>query len=179
MRSTILRPGVGTTQLLAAAALAAAFLCHGRAFAAAPPAELAVFAQQVQKEGHEARLPPHLSIVLALGDGTAPTPVRQAATRVGTVVHTFNVLAGVHRQRVLISYDESTQLTEAFMLRANGTLGKAVTYRSGGASRLMAPAAASAGFQHEVNFWSEYLRGRTMAPPLLTAPAPRDATIHP
>ena len=107
---------------------------------------------------------------LALNDGTTPVPVRQIATRVDTVVHAFNVLAGERRQRVLFRYDESTHLTVAYSMRVDGALDKAVSYHSGGASSVVPPAAAKAGYLREVKFWSEYVRGKSAAPAPVPAP---------
>jgi hypothetical protein len=198
MRTSDTRAGARAT-LLTGGALAALFLCRGFALAApaanAVPAAkahsalaaLALFAQTVQDKGHDAQLPPHLSKELALNDGARPTPVRQIATRVDTVVHAFNVLAGPRRQRVLFTYDEAAHLTQAYTLRTDGALGRAVSYRSGEAGMTMPLAAASAGYQREVKFWSEYVHGKPPvtptqglrpAAPLPAQPAPDAATTH-
>jgi hypothetical protein len=131
---------------------------------------LAQFADQVKAKGHEAQLPPNLSRELGLNTGAAPTIVQQIATRVGTTVHAFNVPARARGQRVLFSYDEATQLTEAFRLRADGTLERGVTYRSGDASSAMPPVVAGAGYRRELRFWHEYVYGKGFAPPILTVP---------
>ncbi len=161
---------------------------------------LAQFAEQVKATGHEAQLPPHLSRELGLNSGASPTPVQQIATRVGTMVHAFNVLAHARGQRVLFSYDEATQLTEAFRLRTDGRLERGVSYRSGDASSAMPPVVAGAGYRRELRFWHEYVYGKGVAPPILTVPLaappganpdlkptavpqveppPRDPTTHP
>lgn len=135
--------------------LLAAPLTDGHA-APAAPSPLIPFAQLVLEQGRDAQLPPHLSKMLALNDGSGPTPVRQVAIRVGTVVHDFNVVASDHRQRVLFTNDELSKLTKAYALRPDGTLRLALQYRSGGVSEPIAPAAAAKGFQTEVRFWSDY-----------------------
>ena len=172
---------------LGAALLVASLIVQGGALAAsagkatsgkaAPAARaraqlqwLALFADQVKAKGHEAQLPPHLSRELGLNTGASPTIVQQIATRVGTTVHAFNVLARARGQRVLFSYDEATQLTEAFRLRADGTLERGVTYRSGDASSAMPPVVAGAGYRRELRFWHEYVYGKGVAPPILTVP---------
>lgn len=185
---------------LAAAEKAAAGKATPAARARAQLQWLAQFADQVKAKGHEAQLPPNLSRELGLNAGAAPTTVQQIATRVGTTVHAFNVLARARGQRVLFSYDEATQLTEAFRLRADGTLERGVSYRSGDASSAMPPVVAGAGYRRELRFWHEYVYGKGIAPPILTVPLaapagaspdlkpaavpqaeppPRDATTHP
>jgi hypothetical protein len=131
---------------------------------------LAQFADQVRAKGHQAQLPPNLSRELGLNSGASPTIVQQIATRVGTTVHAFNVLAAARGQRVLFSYDEATQLTEAFRLRPDGTLERGVSYRSGDASSIMPPVVAGAGYRRELRFWHEYVYGKGFAPPILTVP---------
>jgi hypothetical protein len=199
MCNNVTRAGA-RAQLLMGGLLAAGFLGQPVALATspatpvraakthAPLAALALYAQMVQDKGRDALLPPHLSKELALGDGAAATPVRQIATRAGTVVHAFNVLAGARHQRVLFTYDEAAQLTQAYTLRADGALGRAVSYRSGEPGAAMPAAAASAGYQREVKFWSEYVHGK---PPVSQSqgvrpaalppdqPAPGAATTHP
>jgi hypothetical protein len=179
--------GACKVAVLGAALLVASLIVQGGALAAsagqatsgkaAPAARaraqlqwLALFADQVKAKGHEAQLPPHLSRELGLNTGASPTSVQQIATRVGTTVHAFNVLARARGQRVLFSYDEATQLTEAFRLRADGTLERGVTYRSGDASSTMPRVVAGAGYRRELRFWHEYVYGKGVAPPILTVP---------
>jgi len=142
---------------------------------------LAQFTDQVKAKGSEAQLPPHLSRELGLNTGTSPTSVRQMVTRVGTTVHVFNVLAGERGQRVLFSFNEATQLAEAFRLRADGTLERGVSYRSGDVSSAMPPVVAGAGYRRELRFWHEYVYGKGVAPPILTVPlaAPAGASPQP
>ena len=181
---------------LAAAEKAAAGKATPAARARAQLQWLALFADQVKAKGHEAQLPPHLSRELGLNTGASPTIVQQIATRVGTTVHAFNVLARARGQRVLFSYDEATQLTEAFRLRADGTLERGVTYRSGDAvsdsdsavhptyqsgdaSSAMPPVVAGAGYRRELRFWHEYVYGKGVAPPILTVPLAAPAGASP
>jgi hypothetical protein len=137
------------------------------------------FTPLVLERGNDSQLPPHLSNVLGLNDKNQATRVRQIAMREGTVVHTFNVLASGHHQRVLLTHDEATQDTKVYGLRADGTLRVAVTYQGRGASRSMSPAAAREGYQREIQFWREHLRGRAPAQLPPATPAPGAAGAHP
>jgi hypothetical protein len=141
----------------------------------AAPAAVSRFAPQVLERGSEAQLPPHLAMTLSVSDGSRPVPVRQAASRVGTLVHTYNVVSGAHRQVVLISTDEASHETSAYLLRADGSLRRAVHYQSGGMPEVLAPAAAGSGFRRELRFWNQTLGG--VAAP--AAHGPDAAVTHP
>ena len=159
---------------------------------AAPHAELLQLAQQVAERGRDSTLPPHLSKMLGLNDGAKTTPVRQLVVRVGTLVHDFNVVSADHQHGVLFTSDESTQVTRAYALRHDGSLRLALEYVGNGVGTPMAQAAGRAGYQREVQFWSQYVRAlpaarpapapapvvRPAVPPA-APPPPRDATTHP
>lgn len=179
MRNAALRPTMLCAALLIAGMACGRAQAAGAAKAQADLQWVAQFTQQVLAKGHPAQLPPHLSGELALNNGAAMMQVQQIATRVGTTVHAFNVLMDGGRQRVLFSFDEATQSTEAFLLRADGTLDRAVSYRVGEAGSAMPKVAAGAGYRRELRFWREYLYGRSFAPPILTVPLAPPAGTEP
>ena len=120
------------------------------------PAWLGGFTERVLKEGKPASLPPHLSLVLGLGDGEKATAVKQAGVRTGTVVHTFNVATvDRHHRVVLIKHDETTQLTEAILLRTGGRLERAVAYKTGAAPQALPDVEARAALHEELEVWGQ------------------------
>ena len=106
--------------------------------------------------GQNAKLPPHLSLVLGLGAGDESPPVKQIATRVGHEVRSFNVCTTNHRNLVIFVYDEDQRLTVAYLLSVAGTLRKAVSYVSGGPPKTLSLSKARPGFERELQFWSDY-----------------------
>jgi len=113
------------------------------------------FCDRVVSEGKASTLPPHLSLVLGLGDGVQPVPVKQAGKRDGHEVRTFSVVQ-LERKRsvVLMDYDEGTQQMNAFLLRSNGKLERAVTYKGGASAQPLAAAQARAGHQQQLQYWA-------------------------
>lgn len=115
---------------------------------------LPAYIARVQEQGKSAALPPHLSMVLGLGDGTQALAVRQAGKRTGQDVHTFNV-AQPQKQPVvvLIGYNEATKSARAFRLKSGGDLEKAVTYTAGAQPEPMPDAPARKALREELSVW--------------------------
>jgi hypothetical protein len=116
---------------------------------------LPAYTARVQVQGRSASLPPHLCMVLGLGDGTQDLAIRQAGKRAGQEVHTFNV-AQPQKQSVvvLMDYNEATKLVRAFRLKSDGDLDKAVTYNVGAQPQLIAGAPARKALREELNVWA-------------------------
>jgi hypothetical protein len=116
---------------------------------------LPAYTARVQAQGKSASLPPHLSMVLGLGDGTQELAVRQAEKRSGQKVHTFNV-AQPQKQSVvvLMDYNEATNSMRAFRLKSGGDLDKAVTYKAGAQPQPIPDAPARKALREELNVWS-------------------------
>ena len=116
---------------------------------------LPAYTERVQSQGAIAALPPHLSMVLGLGDGTQDLAVRQAAKRSGQEVHTFNVAQAQKKPVVvLMNYNENTKVAQAFLLKSGGHLEKAVTYSAGAAPQPVPDSQAKNALRAELQFWA-------------------------
>ena len=116
---------------------------------------LPAYMARVQGQGKAASLPPHLAMVLGLGDGTQDLAVRQAGKRTGQQMHTFNV-AQPQKQPVvvLMEYDEASKSARAFRLKSDGDLERAVTYTAGAQPQPIPEAAARKALREELNVWA-------------------------
>ena len=116
---------------------------------------LRAYTARVQSQGTIASLPPHLSMVLGLGDGKQELAVRQAGKRAGQEVHTFNV-AQPHKQPlvVLMDYNEESKVVQAFLLKSGGSLDKAVTYSAGAQPQPIPDSQALNALHKELKFWA-------------------------
>jgi hypothetical protein len=116
---------------------------------------LSAYTARVQAQGKSASLPPHLSMVLGLGDGTQELAVRQAGKRSGQEVHTFNVAQPLKQSVVvLMDYNEATQSVRAFRLKSGGDLEKAVMYKAGAQPQPIPDAPAREALREELSFWA-------------------------
>lgn len=112
------------------------------------------YVARVQASGKAASLPPHLSMVLGLGDGTHELAVQQAGKRSGEEVHTFNVAQSeAGSVVVLMDHNEATSLVRAFRLKPGGDLDKAVTYQAGAQPQPIPDAPARKALRAELDFW--------------------------
>jgi hypothetical protein len=110
--------------------------------------------EQTLRQGTDATLPPHLSVVLGLTDHGESTPVRQIAVRVDHEVRAFNVCSSNHRNLVIFTVDEATQVTTAYLLSPDGKLLKAVSYSPAEPTRKLPTSEARTGFTRAVQYWS-------------------------
>ena len=117
---------------------------------------LSGFTDRVLRQGHEALLPPHLALVLGLGAGEKPVAVRQLGTQSSHQIRTFNVFAEKGKPVVVIlSYDQQSQVTQAFLLGRGAHLQKAVQYEAGAQPALLSAAVARIALQKELQYWSD------------------------
>jgi hypothetical protein len=110
--------------------------------------------QQALSAGYQATLSPNLSMVLGLATEPKSVPVKQLVTRAEQKVRTFNVSVAHHRDLVILSVDEGTQTTVAYLLAPGGKLRKAVSYQFGAEPRQLSASEARPGFRAEVRYWS-------------------------
>ena len=111
---------------------------------------------QALQSGVDAKISPNLSLVLGLAKSDEATPVKQFVYREGSHVRTFNVCAADHKKIVLLTVDEQTRTTTAFLISPKGNLRKAVSYTAGAASALLASDAAQLALRPELEFWSQH-----------------------
>lgn len=115
-------------------------------------------ADQALREGADAKLPPHVSVVLGLTTREQSTAVKQIVDRAGHEVRTFNVCSTNHSKIVIFAVNEETQATTAYLLSSSGRLRKAVEYSTGAPARELSAAESRAGFSREVRYWSGRVR---------------------
>jgi hypothetical protein len=114
------------------------------------------FTDRVLREGHEALLSPHLSLVFGLGTGEKSVAVKQLATQNPQEIRAFNVSTQKGRVVVVIlSYDQKTRVTRAFLLGSGAKLRRAVTYETGSQAAILPDALARSALREELQYWSE------------------------
>ncbi len=111
--------------------------------------------ESVVRNGPDAELPAHLSVVLGLSRIEQQTAVKQAVVRDGATVRTFNVCTAGH-ELVMLTYDEHSRLTQVYLLSAAGVLRKAVRYQAGGAAEDRPLRDARGDFDREIKFWTDF-----------------------
>jgi hypothetical protein len=117
----------------------------------------------VLRNGPSSQLPAHLSVVLGISRTEQETPVKQAVIRDGQTVHTFNVCAASPADVVIMSYNEQSRSTKAYLVSAAGKLRKAVSYQAGAAPTDRSLTDARGDFANEIKFWTAF-EGRQAAP---------------
>jgi hypothetical protein len=115
---------------------------------------LAGFIDRVVRNGPASRLPPHLSVVLGVSKIEQETPVKQAVLHDGQTVRTFNVCTAKPADVVIMSYNEQSGSTKAYLVSAAGALRKAVSYQAGAPAIERSLAEAGADFADEMKFWT-------------------------
>lgn len=108
----------------------------------------------VLRSGRDGQLPPHLSLVLGIGFGDAPLPVKQAVLRDGPEARVFNVCVANHQDIVILRTNGLQQGTKAFLLSTTGKLLRAVSFRAGEQPMQTTVAEAHAASAEEVKFWT-------------------------
>ena len=134
-----------------------------------------VLTQQALSGGYQAKLPPHVSVVLGLTSKGESVPVRQLLSRGADKVRTFNVSVANHRDVVLFVVDERAQSTVAYLIAPGGKLRKAVAYQIGGDPHELTASEARPGLAREIRHWSDYAAGSKAAPAPSPASAPNPA----
>jgi hypothetical protein len=117
----------------------------------------------VLRNGPSSQLPAHLSVVLGISLTEQETPVKQAVIHDGQTVHTFNVCAANPADVVIMSYNEQSRSTKAYLISTAGVLRKAVSYQAGAAVTDRPLAGARGDFANEIKFWTAF-EGRQAAP---------------
>jgi hypothetical protein len=108
----------------------------------------------VARGGIDIQLPAHLSVVLGVSSTEQPTAVKQAVVRDAQSVRTFNVCVANRENAVILTYDESSHTTKAYLVSPAGVLRKAVSYQAGGPANERSLTAARSDFAGEVKFWT-------------------------
>ena len=116
---------------------------------------LATLVDAVLRKGPNSQLPAHLSAVLGVSRLEQATPVKQAVMRDGSVVRTFNVCTAHHGDIVLITYDEQSRSSKAYLVSRAGALRKAVSYQAGAPASERSLADAAHDFANEIKFWTD------------------------
>lgn len=114
--------------------------------------------QQALSSGFLTRLPPAVSVALGLAKAEQGTDVRQLITKAGHQVRTFNVSVANQNDLVVFNVDARTGATVAYLVGADATLRKAVSYQAGGEAHEVAAEEARAGLAREAHFWAARAR---------------------
>ena len=115
----------------------------------------------VIRNGPDNQLPAHLSVILGVSALEQKTPVKQAVMRDGYTVRTFNVCTANRRDLVMVTYNEQSRSTKAYLVSPAGVLRKAVYYQAGDPANERSLADARPGFLSEYKFWTNL---RSMVP---------------
>jgi hypothetical protein len=108
----------------------------------------------VIREGPASQLPAHLSVVLGVSRVEQPTPVKQAVMRDGETVRTFNVCTANRGDVVMITYNEQSRASKAYLTSSEGKLRKAVSFQAGAPAIERSLQEAGSDFAAEIKFWN-------------------------
>jgi hypothetical protein len=109
----------------------------------------------VIRQGPASQLPAHLSMVLGVSRAEQPTPVKQAVMRDGATVRTFNVVTADRSDVVLITYNELSRSSKAYLMSPEGKLRKAVSFLAGASAIERSLQEAGSDFAAEIKFWKD------------------------
>ena len=110
----------------------------------------------VVRNGQDGQLPSNLSDVLGVSTLAQKTAVKQAVIRDGYRVRTFNVCTANRDNLVILTYDEQSRSTQAYLVSATGTLRKAIYYKAGERANERSLADAGSDFATEIKFWTDF-----------------------
>jgi hypothetical protein len=111
------------------------------------------FVARVEHQGADAQFPPHLAVVFGRAASDVGEPIKQAVVKAAPLVRTFNVLTRKPEAVVLLTFNEASRKTVAYLLTPSGTFRKAVTYEAGAQPERLPAAAAHTGLDAELSFW--------------------------
>jgi hypothetical protein len=117
---------------------------------------LGALVDAVVRKGPDAELPAHLSAVLGVNGVEQRVAVKQAVVRDGATVRTFNVCTVNPDNLVILTYNEQSRSTKAYLVSATGVLRKAVYYQTGAAAHERSLADARGDFAAEIKFWTDF-----------------------
>jgi hypothetical protein len=117
------------------------------------PNSLGDLIDAVIRKGPASQLPAHLSVVLGVSGVEQPTAVKQAVMRDGNTVRTFNVSTANRSDVVIITYNEQSRSSKAFLVSPEGKLRKAVSFQAGAPATERSLVEARSDFATEIKFW--------------------------
>ena len=119
------------------------------------PRSLGDLIDAVIRQGPTSQLPAHLSVVLGVSRIEQPTAVKQAVMRETETVRTFNVCIANHDDVVMITYNEQSRASKAYLLSPEGKLRKAVSFQAGAPAIERSLQEARSDFAAEIKFWMD------------------------
>lgn len=119
----------------------------------ASPNSLSDLIDAVIRKGPTSQLPAHLSVVLGVSAVEQPAAVKQAVMREAETVRTFNVCIANHGDVVMITYNEQSRSSKAYLVSPDGKLRKAVSFQAGAPAIERSLREARADFTAEIKFW--------------------------
>jgi hypothetical protein len=142
----------GKPTWIVAVVLMAVFSVHGATHT------FVALVDEVLRNGPGSQLPAHLSVMLGVSAVEQATAVKQAVLRDGDTVRTFNVCTDNHKNLVIVTHNEKTQATKAYLLTDAAVLRKAIDYQAGEPARERSLADARSDFAGEIKFWTDFPR---------------------
>jgi hypothetical protein len=97
-------------------------------------------------------------VVLGISPIEQETAVKQAVVHDGQTVRTFNVCAANPADIVIMSYNEQSRSTKAYLVSPAGKLRKAVSYQAGAPANERSLADARHDLAVEIKFWADVER---------------------
>jgi hypothetical protein len=119
------------------------------------PRSLGDLIDAVIRHGPASQLPAHLSVVLGVSRMEQPTAVKQAVIRKAETVRTFNVCTANHDDVVMITYNEQSRSSKAYLVSPVGKLRKAVSFQAGAPATERSLQEARRDFAAEIKFWMD------------------------
>jgi hypothetical protein len=113
--------------------------------------------------GSNAQLPAQLSVPLGLSRHGQPTPVLQLVGQTGQLRHRFCVSISHRHEILMLTEDDASHATNAYLLSVAGKLRKAVTQTGDGLPVTIPRAHAALAFAAERDYWSSPARPRPAA----------------
>jgi hypothetical protein len=118
--------------------------------------KLALAADKTSREGHEAKLPPHISTLLGVSK-EQEVPVMQHVVRTANLVQGFDVSITNKNDIVLFVVDETTNGQSLYLTSPAGTLRKVVTVTAGIGEVVRITSKEQKAFEKEAQFWTDRL----------------------
>ncbi len=123
-----------------------------------PQKRFALAVDRTFHNGVQAKLPPHISTLLALAQ-EQESPVRQNVERSGTTVRGIDVSAGDKNDVVLFIVDESANDQTLYLTSPQGRLRRVVSVKAGVGSVSRITDDNRKAFDGEKQFWADRLGG--------------------
>jgi hypothetical protein len=150
-------------QVVAFLLLGTTFLAAGQAPSAGSGTRnrIARAADTVLTAGLQAKIPPHVSVMLGISPDRNECPVSQRFERNGKVVRGFNVSLADKNNIVLFVTDEAANEDTYYLTSSEGELRKVLAVREGTGHDLRVTSKEKAAFHKELQYWLDRIVPRS------------------